>query len=311
MATTFRYELNSGQPRTLTLRHNPTEVLWTYNVNTRSYDTYGGQVIQVLSVNIDKLTIEGQFGREGPYGYKVQQGQKITSSLSEQFVYQGNQFPGLHAMTEFFREYFAIVSQGGDRQNPGAYIQVPMTLAYGTTYTDIVDGEEIIGITQPYAGARAWKVTPTTFPSFRRSNEDFAPEWRVECEVVEADGTIAVKEKQDALARLQEAVGYEVRNPFSDPAANPAWNLDDVTDRIVNQFRSILPKITKGDLENMIWQNITVPTIPMYGQAGRPVDPAISGEYLDNEVGHSVEKAQQEHLDIQRTKIRRTYETDE
>jgi hypothetical protein len=278
--------------RTLQLRHNPNSVSWIYNVNTATRDTYGGQVLQVLSVDIDKLTIEGQLGKEGVFGVekasslmtdprwggKVPQGGFSTRSGSNQFTYNNATYPGLHAMVEFFREYFAVVSQGGDSQNPGRYIQVPMTVTYGNTYTDMnANGNQVSG------GSRTWTISPVSFPSFRRANDNFAPEWQVQCQVIEADRNIIYKEKQSAIARLQSAIGYTIRNPFSDPAANPSYNATLINNQIASQWKSLLPKFSQGDLEDMIWQNITVPSI----SEGAAIDKSIlnSTEYLQGEIG--------------------------
>lgn len=326
MPITFHYTHPDVKPqkgkqpvnRSLRLRHNPTEINWTYNVITREFDTYGGQVIQVLSVNIDNLVFQGQLGKEGPFGVKrvgssavddprwhgrVPPGGFVTRSHSEQFEYNGVQYPGLHAMVEFFREYFALVSQGGDPQNPGRFLQIPMQVDYGNTYTEMIDGKEVTGRTD-HRG-RSWTIVPRNFPSFRRSNENFAPEWRIECEVVEADKSILYKEKQAAIARLHAAIGYKVRNPFSDPLADPAYNLDDITMKIVSQFRAFLPKITQGDLEDMIWQNITVPNVT----EGRPIDKALTNtsEYLEGEVGRAVEKKFEniDKVELNRQTVRR------
>lgn len=276
---------------TLNLRHNPYNVQWTYNVNTASYDTYGGQVIQVLSVNIDQLVIEGKLGREGPFGVKkngrqtvtdprwggrVPPGGFVTRDTTEQFDYAGETYPGLHAMTDFFREYFARASQGGDSQAPGHYIQVPLTITYDTG---------------PFAeGKRQWHATPVNFPSFKRSNANFAPDWRVEFQVVQADKLIATKEKQAAITRLQEAIGWKAENPWSDPLANPSTTTAQITQDIVNQFRNLLPKYTAGDLENMVWQGISIPNAT--GQTGA-VDPALlgQGDLLQGEVGFTAKEA--------------------
>lgn len=38
---------------------NPDEVAWSYNLNTANYPTYGGEVVQILSVYIDDLMVKG------------------------------------------------------------------------------------------------------------------------------------------------------------------------------------------------------------------------------------------------------------
>lgn len=244
--------------RSLALRMNPNEVSWTYNLNTQSYDTYGGQVIQVLSINIDNLVISGQLGKEGPFGvYKVGSKQKddryngpvpaggfSTKYVDRQSDYNGAAYPGLHAMVEFFREYFALVSQGGDAQNPGRFVQVPMHLSYGGG---------------PTHDNRNWTITPTTFPDFRRANDNFAPEWRVEAQVIEADAGIVKHQKSAAIDRLQAAIGYKARNPFSDPLADPKSDTSVINAQIASQYKALLPKFSKGEIEDMIWKQISIP----------------------------------------------------
>lgn len=39
---------------------NPNSIRWSYGLNTVSYPTYGGEVVQILSCYIDDMTIEGE-----------------------------------------------------------------------------------------------------------------------------------------------------------------------------------------------------------------------------------------------------------
>lgn len=45
--------------RTLTVSTGANQIEWSYNLNTVAYPTYGGEVVQVLSTNIDDLKISG------------------------------------------------------------------------------------------------------------------------------------------------------------------------------------------------------------------------------------------------------------
>jgi hypothetical protein len=111
-------------------------------------------------------------------------------------------------MTAYFRRYFTVATAGGDHISPGgsfvrgAYNQQYMKLAYDGGLEDF---------------ERSWLVYPTSFPSYRRSNEDFAPEWRVEFEVVQPDFFIDTQNKLKAIDRLKKNIGYRPLNPFSDP----------------------------------------------------------------------------------------------
>lgn len=56
------------QGKTLRFRTNPNSITWEYNLKTNVEETYGGQVIQVLSTNIDNLRITADAGSGGwPY----------------------------------------------------------------------------------------------------------------------------------------------------------------------------------------------------------------------------------------------------
>lgn len=247
MSTTFSYRLSpSSAKKTLTLRHNPYEINWNYNVNTKVQDTYTGQVIQILSVNVDRITISGRFGIEGAFGKKKVNGRIVDRNSTEQFDYSGaaGKYPGLHAMVEFFREYFAVSTQGADDEITGHFVQVPMTVNYD------VD-------TQPTS--RLWpQIIPVSFPSFRRSNQDFSPEWRIEAYVVEANAEIQKQAHQKVLERLRQGIGYKTANPFSDPLLNNADVLA-FQDRVLGGFRDMLPDFNMQELQELIWNQVTVP----------------------------------------------------
>lgn len=53
------------QGKTLRFRTNPNSITWEYNLRTSIEDTYGGQVVQILSANIDSLRITADAGRGG------------------------------------------------------------------------------------------------------------------------------------------------------------------------------------------------------------------------------------------------------
>lgn len=54
----FTYPRHSESP-TLAIDTGANRIAWSYNLNTQAFPTYGGEVVQVLSTNIDVLTIQG------------------------------------------------------------------------------------------------------------------------------------------------------------------------------------------------------------------------------------------------------------
>ena len=273
------------------LRVDPYNVEWTYNINTQVYDTYGGQVIQVLSVNIDTLTIDGQIGKEGPFGIHtntlrdkkghklrekdprwggwVDPGDWVTNDTPRQWNPDSTpNYEGLYQLSQFFAKYFTLSTQGGLAHDPGKFIQVPMQISYDAgPYPNAA----------AHAGAahqtsfRHWEAFPNNFPTFSRANEEFAPLWKLEFSVYQADPNVEYATKNDAikaLSRIRDGVGWEAKNPWVDPAANPKDPPSMVLNKLVSEYKHFLPKMTKGDISQMIWQGISMPAV----EAGLPAN---------------------------------------
>jgi hypothetical protein len=190
----------------LVLRLPPTEVQWSYQLNTSTTNTYAGQVVQVLSVAFDNMSITGQFGKEGPHGARVVKN-RLVRRTDDNWNTPYTYGVGLVQMTAWFKEYFQIASQGTTKQN---YDQRAVRLTY--------KGAKNIAPDEGKTESR-WLIYPTSFPSYRRTNEDYAPEWRVEAEVYEAPGTLVQVEKDAAIERLKRASLYTPINKYSDPIA--------------------------------------------------------------------------------------------
>src|SRR5207248_3285988 len=119
-----------------------------------------------------------------------------------------------------------------------------------------------------------WLVYPTSIPSYRRSNLDFAPEWQLTCEVYQAPSNIHGSVEQDVknrLANLRENVGYTPSNIFSDPdgvrlpfqqdsTAITQAEIDEAKANTLknetnyaNNFLNQLPAYTEDDLLALLW----------------------------------------------------------
>lgn len=264
----------------LHLRLPPTSVEWTVKLNTQVTDTFGGQVVQVLSTSYDKLVIEGQFGKESAHGMEIRHGRLVERDPSGYFDLGSRNRPrrggtakqpyeiGLTQMAAYFRRYFSVATAGGDHFSPGgdfvrgAYNQQYMKLSYKGNLEDF---------------ERNWLVYPTSFPSYRRSNEDFAPEWRVEFEVVQPDFFIDTSNKLKAIERLKKNTGYRPINPFSDPLALEIQEsgkkggtrivkltkdqLDELNTNVFDYYGSMLNTPSPADLEELIQMGASMPNI--------------------------------------------------
>lgn len=54
----------TGGPRSFIVRTNPNYISYSYTLRTRTYQTYGGKVVQILGVNFETLSIEIESGSE-------------------------------------------------------------------------------------------------------------------------------------------------------------------------------------------------------------------------------------------------------
>ena len=97
----FHHELiNNGEP--LVVRTGIDEISWAYALNTAQFPTYGGEVVQILSVYIDDLEIEGT----------------IRTYAEAEMIYS------------FFMKYFTVATQGSEQADQDKYTQVPMIMEY-------------------------------------------------------------------------------------------------------------------------------------------------------------------------------------
>lgn len=98
----FHHELvNNGVPLVVTTGID--EVSWAYALNTAQFPTYGGEVVQILSVFIDDLEITGTARTYGE----------------------------TEAIYSFFMKYFTVATQGSEAADQDKYTQVPMIMEYG------------------------------------------------------------------------------------------------------------------------------------------------------------------------------------
>ena len=97
----FSHELvNGGEPLVVTTGAD--EIAWAYALNVAEFPTYGGEVVQILSVYIDDVMIEGT----------------------------ARQYVDVEEIYSFFINYFTIATQGSTAASADKYSQVPMIMEY-------------------------------------------------------------------------------------------------------------------------------------------------------------------------------------
>lgn len=186
---------NQGQPQIIELDLSPTGVSWDYDLRYQIYNTFGGQVVQILGVDIKNVQITGRFGFESWFG-KQFSGSAWTSlyqdangiGVDQQYVWKNDPSVknGLMQMAHWFRAYFSSITQP-------YYDQYPMYFSF------------------PHRGWW-WPIRPRVFPNIKFSQEDFAPTWTVEADYLQylqdqkIQGDILQVVKDD-IGRLTDGVG--------------------------------------------------------------------------------------------------------
>jgi hypothetical protein len=203
---------NSGETKSIALLVPPNGIVWDYKLRTQTIDTYGGQVIQVLGVEIDSFKLSG-FIPSGIWGINS----KTTSWLNYDNGDVNNlnttigstpdeiNKNGLIHLGNFFRDFFSYRTQIGNFQVDNMVFEYPH---YG------------------WVGADSIKFIPNAFPSIKISNEEILPQWELDGQVVEYLSSHFVQHTTD-IARsqlskssaLKAGIGFAEFVQWSDPTA--------------------------------------------------------------------------------------------
>lgn len=196
----FRVPGKVVSPNVIRLPLPPSGITWDYNLRYQAYDTIGGQVVQILGVDIKNVTLSGLFGFESHWGKRYNRGRVESLYETEGKMVPWRDDPnvrnGLLAFAHWFRSYFNAITQAGD------YDKVPMRFSY------------------PHKGYE-WVIRPYSFPSLRFANDEVAPKWEIQCDIVEelqghVTKDITSKVKFD-LKGINNGVGFTEFIQWSEP----------------------------------------------------------------------------------------------
>lgn len=173
-------------PNQLAISVRPDQVTWAYGLNTAVYPTYGGEVVQILSVFFDDMTIAGTVG----------------SYAEMERIYQ------------WFIAYMQAASQG--TSNIPSHDQVPVSFYYPErnwhfqiwpkSLPGFKYGRDVV--------APTWKVVAAV----KEPDATFADQLKTVAQSNAANGTLATFGK--ATADFGDT-GNLTSNPFASPDANP------------------------------------------------------------------------------------------
>jgi hypothetical protein len=199
----------------LLVKVKPDEITWSYELNTKNYPTYGGEVVQILSMAVGDLTIKGTVG----------------TYAEMEYIYS------------WFINYMQNATQGRGRAN--SYDTRPVTMEYvyrqwkfsiyPTSLPGFRYGKDVV--------APTWTLTAAvseysdTFKDAILNDQQFAGE-------AKADGF-------EPFGTATGDVGYKTENKWSsvvgkDDKAVKAQQTKDTQD-VVDYFTKLIPSYLDGD----------------------------------------------------------------
>lgn len=204
------------------------EVAWGYSLNTAQWDTYAGQVVQILSCYVEDLTLTGTL----------------------------QSYADLETVATFFLHYFQVASQG-DQKNPipgqDSYNQEPMTMRYSHR-----DWEFQI-MPKSFPGFRLGRevvAPPWQLQAFMVDTEGDVEELSdLILKEIEIRSHLDTEDKTlDTNFGLQGVIQFVDENPFSDPFTDKGTDfqnktLADRADEIATWYNHLLPAYANGDFD--------------------------------------------------------------
>lgn len=244
-----KFICSAMNPTEIELGLSPTGVSWDYNLRTQVYNTLGGQVVQILGIDITNLKIQGYFGFERFWGVEIGSRGRHVSGYDGERSYKWQTDPsfknGLVQMSHWFRDYFNLVTQTGD------YDRAQMRFTY------------------PHRGWD-WVIRPKEFPKVRFAHDEVAPQWEINADLVEylqdhfIVRQINYKVKED-LNRLQAGVGkFTEFLKFSEPATKSRAAVSSSARALGTRYGDYVNSFGKDELEALVARGFSYPA---YGDA--------------------------------------------
>lgn len=197
------------------------DAAWGYNLNTATFPTYGGEVIQILSVYIDDLTLLG------------------TCATYHQ----------AEAIYEFFASYLQVATQGrnptpnlGDNVGGTAYNLYPVYFSYPERNW-------------------YFKIYPLSAPGFHYGREVVTPTWELTAHVIDDSPDLdLIKDGIKALAttKLVDGGMFSINGEISPQSGNPDTDpfqtftsgisqQQQIIQKYSDYYNSLIPAYQKGD----------------------------------------------------------------
>lgn len=245
------FSLAENRTKSITLIVPPNRITWSYSLRTSVMDTYGGQVIQLLGVDIKDFKISGfmptgfwgrynenfiqnNFDAEGGRTTSHQYFEDFENTLQNSTNASKN---GLVHLANFFRDFFTEKTQT-------SYTTKDMTFNY------------------PHYD---WKIPiiPFSFPRVRLSNEEILPEWELECSVVEHLASHFIgqvtKKGSEQLDYLKAGIGFSDFIQWSDPSATTDIDVIEQASQLGASYKSFVEQFDASEADVLAGSGFSYP----------------------------------------------------
>lgn len=210
---------------------------WGYGLNTATFPTYGGEVVQILSVYIDDLTLMG------------------TVSTYRQ----------LEAIYSYFAAYLQVATQG---KNPTPSTDVSSSSSSYNLFP--------VYFSYPERNWN-FRVIPKALPGFRKGRDVVAPTWQLSAHVIDdspdldliKDGIKAL-ETQKLIDGSTLTLNGEISPRSGNPDTDPFQTFDQgqsqqaqAIQKYSDYYNSLIPSYSSGDFSALVGG---VGSQPAFGQ---------------------------------------------
>jgi hypothetical protein len=204
-----------GKP--LMVKVKPDQITWSYGLNTKNYPTYGGEVVQILSMNVGDMQIKGTVGTY-----------KETEEIYAWFI-----------------QYMQNATQGVQtRNNRKSYDTRPVEMQYPHRHwkfsiypksvPGFVYGRDVV--------APTWELNAAVseysdnFKESIISDQMFAGE--------------AAAGGFEPFGTVTAGIGFRENNPWSGPTQEQAASVAEENQKIADHFNNLIPSFLGGDFSS-------------------------------------------------------------
>jgi hypothetical protein len=216
----FSHPLVSKAKGDLVLTVNPYEVVWSYGLNTANFPTYGGEVVQILSMYFDDMSISGQVRSYGD----------------------------IERIYEWFALYMQVAAQGN--KGNGSFDSQPVTFKFPDRswefriYPKALPGFKYSRDTV----APTYAITAAVLEPELQTEQDFR-----DLIINEAQFLAMAGKDFDTFGKATAAIGFTEDNPFSGPtsqAFSKPGSLDSGNKAAGDFFTQLIPSWLSGDFSD-------------------------------------------------------------